>query len=588
VGHIGVFNNNTLLSRTDPNYDTLAELYDWLAANPNAIAQFNHPDPSFGGTFNDFSFNPGAANGVFLQEIGNSADAYATYEPSFLQSNMAGWRVAPTNNSDIHTADWGFGTTRRTGIVAPALTEPDLLAAMRARRVFATEDSNLALALRVDGAWMGSVLTATGSLSLTVDVVDPDPEPITILLYDTNLLLASVPLATSTGQWSTLVEALPGHFFWVKAVQADGDTAYSAPVWLNGQAPADTLVINEILPAPGDVDWDGDGTPDFNDEWVEIFNPLDRPVGLGGWRLRDATGVTYDIPLGSSVPAGGFVVFYKVETGIALNNGGDSLSLIHPNGTVIDSFAYDHSPGRDDVWCRLPDAGSTWSDYCLPTPGASNIERPRTEPLKVKIFDAKRLTLDAWVIVKGNVTAPPDLLGSRVMYIQDDTGGIRIYLPKDHRLSLNLGDEVEVEGNLDIYRGEFEIEVDERSDVSFQEPGLPPPPLPIATTSLLEPYEGMLIMLQGQAVHFRGRTTMWVDDGTDWAKVVILGTTGIRKPFIDIGTPLTVVGIASQSSGDNPTRNDYRLLPRYQTDLILPEAPPVPSDWPLLLPETGN
>jgi len=49
-----------------------------------------------------------------------------------------------------------------------------------------------------------------------------------------------------------------------------------------------------------------------------------------------------------------------------------------------------------------------------------------------------------------------------------------------------------------------------------------------------------------------------------------------------------VVGIATQSSGDIPSRNDYPLLPRYPTDLILSEAPPTPSDWPLLLPETGK
>jgi hypothetical protein len=98
-------------------------------------------------------------------------------------------------------------------------------------------------------------------------------------------------------------------------------------------------------------------------------------------------------------------------------------------------------------------------------------------------------------------------------------------------------------------------------------------------------------MLQGQAVHFKGRTTFWVDDGTDWAKVVVRQSTGIHKPFIEPGTPVTVVGVVSQySDSDNPSRTDYRLLLRYQTDLVLPASapPPVPADWPILLPETGN
>ena len=47
----------------------------------------------------------------------------------------AGWQIAPAINSDTHAADWGSRAAMRTGIVAPTLTQSDLLAAMRARRV---------------------------------------------------------------------------------------------------------------------------------------------------------------------------------------------------------------------------------------------------------------------------------------------------------------------------------------------------------------------------------------------------------------------------------------------------------------------
>jgi len=495
--------------------------------------------------------------------------------------------VSPTNNSDHHQANWGADSPTRTGIVAPALTQADLLQAMRARRIFATEDNNLALALRLNGAWMGSVLTTTGSMSLVIDFVDPDPEPLTLYLYDGNLLVVAVPFAASTGQWSTTVNALPGHFFWVKAVQSDGDTAYSAPVWIEGQAPPDTIYINEILPAPYDRDWDGDGTADHNDEWTELYNPLERPIGLGGWRLADASGTAYDIPLGVIIPPEGFVTFYQAQTNFSLNNDGDTVTLMHPNGTIVDTFSYDHSPGYDDTWCRLPNGGN-WSDNCGPSPTASNWEKAAFGPLAVSIFEAKRLTLDAWVRIDGIVTVPPGVLGTRTMYIQDETSGIMIYLSKDHKYC-NLGDKIEVEGYLKTFHEEFEIKVAERGDVKCLESGSPPPPLPIVTTSMLEPYEGMLVRLHGQAVQFKGRSTLWVDDGTDPAKVYIRQRTGIKKPFIEVGTPITVVGIVSQYSEneDNPSRNDYRLLPRYQTDLQLPASAPAPANWPALLPETG-
>jgi len=590
AGHINVFNTGALLnSRTNPMFSTLPDFYSWLAAQPDVIAQFNHPDPSYGGTFFNFAYHPAAAQVMFMQEIGNNAQKYTTYEPSFVQSNMAGWRVGPTNNSDHHQARWGSQSTARTGLVAPALTESDLLAAMRARRIFATEDSNLAVALRLNGVWMGSSLTATGPLSLTVDLVDPDPEPLTLYLYDGNLPLVAVPLESSTGQWTTTVKARPGHFFWVKVVQADGQTAYTAPVWVEGQAAPEKLVINEILPAPYDHDWDKDGTADYRDEWIELYNPTNHPIGLGGWQLADSSGAAYNIPLDKVIPAHGFAVFYHARTQFSLNNDTETVSLTHPNGAIVDTFTYHHSPGYDESYCRLPDAGTDWSDNCGPSPQTANWEKVPAGPLTVKIYDAKRLTYNAWVRVKGHVTAPPGVLGARTMYIQDNTSGIMIYLPKDHRLSFNLGDRLEVVGHLRTFHEEFEIVVSKRGDIGFLEPGAPLPPLPIATTSLLEPYEGMLVMLQGQAVDFKGRTTLWIDDGSGWAKTTIRKTTGIKKPFIKRGDPLTMVGIVSQySDKDDPSRNDYRLLPRYQTDLfVAATVTPAPTRWPALLPETG-
>ena len=187
AGHLNIFNTDTLLHRRHPLYGSLSDIYTWLAANPHVVAQFNHPDPDYGGTFADFALHPAAAQMIAAQEIGNNAQRYTTYEPSFVQSNLAGWRTAPTINGDTHSALWGTDLPGRTGIIAPELTEVALLDALRARRVFATEDSNLALAVQAGDHWMGSVLTAGGSLSLTVHLSDFEAEPVTLHLFDNNL-----------------------------------------------------------------------------------------------------------------------------------------------------------------------------------------------------------------------------------------------------------------------------------------------------------------------------------------------------------------------------------------------------------------
>jgi DNA/RNA endonuclease YhcR with UshA esterase domain len=591
VGHINIFNSSTLVSARHPLFADLPALYAWLAANPHVIAQFNHPDVRYDGDFNHFAFNPAAAPMMFMQEMVNNAQQYTTYETAFIKSNLAGWKVGPTANGDTHTAQWGHDMTARTGLVAAELTAPALLDALRARRIFSTEDSNLALTLQAGGAWMGSTLPPSDALAVTVRAIDPDREPVTLYLYDNTLLLDSVTLNGAVTDWPATVIALPGHFLWVKAVQADGDLAYTTPLWFEGNAPPDIVQLNEIMAAP--VKGKGEHSPSgVAEEWLELYNPMDRPVGLGGWRLVDAAGAGYDIPLGVTLPPGGFVTFTHAQTGIGLNNDRETVTLLHPNGAAIDSFSYEHGPGYDQTWCRLPEQGLAWADGCVPSPNEPNWQMPARAPLKVKIFEAKRLTYGAWVKVTGQVTAPPGLMGARMMYIQDATSGVLIYLPKDHRLAFQPGDRVEVEGTLRQFHEEAEIAVSERGKVRFLGHDQPVPPLPIATTSLLEPYEGLLVQLQGQAVRFKGSTTLWVDDGTDPAQVYIRRSTGIRKPYLRAGTSLTVVGVVSQySEADEATRFDYRLLPRYQIDLVVPEVAPKtsspPAGWPKKLPNTG-
>ena len=142
----------------------------------------------------------------------------------------------------------------------------------------------------------------------------------------------------------------------------------------------DTVVINEVLPAPGEQ---------FDEEWIELFNFGDIAVDIGGWSLDDIPdggSKPFLIPNGTSVPPKGYVVFYNSTTHLAFNNDGDAVRLLDIGGAVRDSIVY-NSPDHDISWCRVPDGGPDWKWIAKPTPGAPNpASRPASE-------DGRRLLL---------------------------------------------------------------------------------------------------------------------------------------------------------------------------------------------------
>ncbi|MHA1772491.1 MAG: lamin tail domain-containing protein [Candidatus Thorarchaeota archaeon] len=128
---------------------------------------------------------------------------------------------------------------------------------------------------------------------------------------------------------------------------------------------ADAVIINEFLPDPDTA---------YSEEWIELYNPLNETVDISGYILDDITSggsSPYTIPQGTIISAYGFALFNQSTTGIALNNAGDTVNFLSPNGTVLDSFTY-NSSSNDVSYGRSIDGGSTWKTFASPTPGASN------------------------------------------------------------------------------------------------------------------------------------------------------------------------------------------------------------------------
>ncbi|MFH1401663.1 MAG: lamin tail domain-containing protein [Parcubacteria group bacterium] len=123
------------------------------------------------------------------------------------------------------------------------------------------------------------------------------------------------------------------------------------------------VILNEILPSPAGKD--------ETEEWIELFNKNDFEADLSGWKISDTTGVVtvYVFPEKTKINSGGFLVISRPESKITLNNSGDGLKLIQPDGNVLDSINYENAPMGNSY--NFMDGKWVWSDTL--TPNSINI-----------------------------------------------------------------------------------------------------------------------------------------------------------------------------------------------------------------------
>ncbi len=249
-GHINTFNtpgivsrnNSTLNNKTD--YAGMRAYYALLSQQEGAdsLSQFNHPGNTFG-TFGDFAFwDPVIDSRMYMVEAGNGEGQIGAggYYPSYEYYTMAldkGWHLAPTNNQDNHKGRWGNANDARDVILTDDFSEQGIYDALRAMRMYATEDKNLEIGYTVNGMLLGSSLTEVPEkLNIHVTVNDPDASDSiskvevivnsgkTAYTWDDPAVLATGDLSVTLG---------PDYsYYYIRVTQGDGDLAVTAPVWV--------------------------------------------------------------------------------------------------------------------------------------------------------------------------------------------------------------------------------------------------------------------------------------------------------------------------------------------------------------------
>jgi hypothetical protein len=255
-GHVLVYGVNQLLGWEAGNYDIFVPRSDYRALfrevnrHPGAFATLAHPQS---GDYNGLASSPfrPEADSAVVGTVLRSGPATSTntsytnpsstsYESTYATLLARGYHVGISLDHDNHNTTFGRTTAGRVVVLAPSLSKNDLLAALRQRRFYASDDWNADVTFTLANQPMGSIFTAPASPSMVVSIADADAEG--LLSFS---LLRGVP---GSGTLATVVATAPAGatalsytdmglatgnsaYYYAIIQQADGDRIVTSPIW---------------------------------------------------------------------------------------------------------------------------------------------------------------------------------------------------------------------------------------------------------------------------------------------------------------------------------------------------------------------
>jgi len=175
----------------------------------------------------------------------------------------------------------------------------------------------------------------------------------------------------------------------------------------SAQTSSDNVVINEV-----DINPPGDDSVSIA-EWVELYNPTDSDIDLGGWEIASTTVLkkSMDISSGTIIKSGQFLT-YSYES-VWFTDTAESVELRDENGIVIDKTPIISDIQNDFTsWQRIYDgydfdSSDDWK-FATSTTGSSNgklIDTQNSKEITVTVSSDKSSYLFGDVAeIKGSVS----------------------------------------------------------------------------------------------------------------------------------------------------------------------------------------
>jgi hypothetical protein len=325
-GHMNIFNSPELLeweynSNGELIGDTFTAKGDYaglytLMAQRGWVGQFNHPSSS--GQFlvngKPLGYTADGDTAMALCEVLNTSafsintteteTGRSSYEGACQKALEAGFHIAFSTDQDNHCANWGASYTNRTGILIPTgtpFTNASFIEAVKARRVFATMDktSQLILTSKGNGVtvgethMMGERITNYGSLALTANYSNTSGKSAsTVTFYEGVPGRNGTVTVLGTGASQAFTPTLGDHFYYAKVTQNDGNTLWSAPIWVTQVAGGDDMIVPTVSASvsgsTGNITLSADASDDKGVTLVEFYIDGSR-VGTSGVSPYTAT-----------------------------------------------------------------------------------------------------------------------------------------------------------------------------------------------------------------------------------------------------------------------------------------------------------
>ena len=377
--HANIFDVGEVVQVPNGQFDQLVE---WLSGQTDfggdaPLLQFNHPATGkqalkdygrddFGG--GEIGWVQAMAPHVSLIEVFNApalrdGQRQRTEDRSnlYLRYLNLGFHLAPSVGQDNHYRNWGISTDARVATITPDFTRRGIVRALRARHAYASEDYNLRVIFRAGAALQGDIVDppAVGSdLPLTVQIVDDDEKNASYRIDVFKDIAGGKPASSPVETFEVIGDQVqplalegirfeqPGEYVLLRITQLGeeddehriDDQVWTAPIWFE---PASLHQQVEGLPRVRMTsltpDPDGD---DFQNARITLKNSGAAPVSLAGWQVRDLAGNVWTLDALVSLAPSETKTVVRSGQPMSLNNGGDEIELVAPDGTVAQSISY--------------------------------------------------------------------------------------------------------------------------------------------------------------------------------------------------------------------------------------------------------